>query len=211
MRKAQGFITADGTFYETAQDAELHEAVADLEKAATDLGYKSTSVIDVCVRIPTNIMRFINAYHSPQTSEAAANADRPQDVAEDASDYTSEDGAPYYTEPYTNIAEPKPNIPQYNKTNRRTEASPAPVQQQQTNSRQPMSDLRRSIRSKAVRNDSPVYGAGMRGGDAPSIRGSAPVSTALQTELAETLRQRREAHLRGEALAEYSEDSDEDR
>lgn len=204
MRAAKGYVTADGTFYETANEAELHEAHADLTKAAEEHGFRPESVVEICLQFPTNIVRFINAYYAPQASASTPNAER-KAISSKEDEHgnkfvVGDDGTEYqvWTSP----------ISQANKDKRRTKEATPPIQQQPSSSSQSVSDLRGRIQSEALRTNSPVDGVGMRGSYARSLRGSTAMSTALQTELAETFRQRREAYLRGEALANDIDDSE---
>lgn len=74
MRKVSGYISADGAFHETEEDASYHEAYQDLMKGLAEIeGIHPTQAIAIVVKYIVNFRRFVDAY------DAKANRDTTND------------------------------------------------------------------------------------------------------------------------------------
>lgn len=113
MREVQGFLTSDNTFFETADQAEHHEAIGSLKGAYHQfVGQKGNfeRFANVIINLAPEIRRFLNAHEGParnddvQAETELATIEREQLNARKAKAdlYTADDGT---TEAFEGLVE----------------------------------------------------------------------------------------------------------
>lgn len=61
MKKVRGYLTNDDVFFETKEEAELHEATRALELSCSRMGLRTDAVMTVIDELTNQIERYINA------------------------------------------------------------------------------------------------------------------------------------------------------
>jgi hypothetical protein len=101
MREVSGYLTGDGTFYESEQDAERHEATLALNGAYRQyVGEKANfdRFTNVIINLAPEIRRLLNAIEGAERAEEIkaetdlASAERAILRSPKASEHTSDDG-----------------------------------------------------------------------------------------------------------------------
>jgi len=201
MRKVTGYLTTDHQFFESETEAILYEAELDLTKGLEGFAVDPEKFINLIDKLTINIRRYIDAL------QAKRSEDKPATPVVRAYGTPSAD---IETIPERFARQHREAPRRFDNQNDAFSEERATTQQQfATRSDEHVSDLRRRIQPETLQDDRTVNGARMRGSDAPSVRRRPIVATQTATELAEALRQRREAHLRGEMDEDMESDREE--
>jgi hypothetical protein len=152
MRRVNGFIASDGTFFETADQCEFYEANYALDYAVRAIGAdpdKFRIVVNGCA---SQVRRYLDAKEAFEKAEYA-------------------DGGAW-------AARAEPAAPSDLDRARHGEATrdATSVQQQPADSDQHVSDVGSGERAEAVSNERSEHGAGVRSALARSLRGSTSVA-----------------------------------
>lgn len=67
LKKVQGFVTSDNSFFEDEVDAELHEATADLDHVVEELQYSPTQFREIIDETMHYVRRYIDARSKVET------------------------------------------------------------------------------------------------------------------------------------------------
>lgn len=155
MKPAQGFLTDDGTFFDTAEDAAFYDALHALTFSATVNGIDPEKLIRAIDSNQVEIARYLRA--KSQKDSADYDRQRSNDPAAPTNDHP-DDG--------------------YAKTVN------ASVFEQPTNVDEPMPDVGRSLFTEAIRDNGPVNGVGGGRSNASSVRSDTDLAIAQPDELA---------------------------
>lgn len=136
MEKVEGYLADDGTFFQTAEDAELYEARAELIKQLGRHGVDSHRAIEFMIMLQSQIKRFFDAKDADTRSAAILAQLR------DGSFSLGRD-------------DPEP-----------IESTPAPILEQSSGSGEPMPHVGDSILSEEISNDRAIARSRSRERDA---------------------------------------------
>lgn len=208
MRQVTGFLTADGAFFESQADAELHECTIDLEKAAEEIGFSPNALLTACEKIPLNIMRFIHAHQAATTHEdtrttqgdwLAERTEAVPDTRRVAEAYLRGDISEEQYFEYNRF---------HNQDDGRREEVATRQLKQPAHKRERVPDLRGRLGTASVQEQGKSNGVGGGRDHASGLRRSTPSTTRTPTEFAEARRREREAALSDE-LGEDMDERDE--
>lgn len=200
MKDVEGYLTSDNKFFESPVEAELHEAVVALTAKAKQHKHEAEAVILVCHQFPHEILRFIHAFYTADPLIAEGHHEDEAKQSLTLARAAQAAGKGLLAKPYSlNVGDNEDDT---------TAARLPPSEQQLASGRgEPMPDIRSRIVSEAIRNTGALNGSRSGRTDAPSVRGSEDMAARTQTEIAQALRERREAMLWGDAV---EEDNDRD-
>lgn len=172
MKPVEGFMTDDGTFYETAEQAAYEEAKLTLEGLLISERIQAESFIEVTEKLHVQIATFIQAHQAFQS------------VTREQIEYHDEqDGN---GEKYGFSTEAKPLFAQPPEDDFDTSDLPggkedsASIQHEQANSSEHVSDMGSGEQPTPVRHHRTQHGIRSRKSDAQRVRGSKAVAAKAQ-------------------------------
>ncbi|SRR5258706_7744368 len=168
MRAVRGYLTDDGTYFDTKEEAALYDSLHALRFAATNVGVdpdKGLIFVDGC---KDAIRRYIDA------KEAYNEAEGRQDEV---------DGGRWADRAGTGTDTAAP-LTINNAEFLRAEADPSSVQQQPVDEPQHVPDVGSSVSSEAIPDKCEEHGIGSRRAYARSVRSSSHMATASTAALA---------------------------
>lgn len=180
MRAVSGFLADDGTYFDTYEDAELHDSIHALTFAAETNKINPTNLITAVDKCATEVRRYLdakaecNAKDSQGKSEAATiNPVLWNQLAE----YSNGTGFERSNNPATSGV--------YNSDDTGTDVDPS-VLEQPPNRNEPVPDVGRRLFTEAIHDFGPVDGVGSRRSDAPSVRSDPDMAVNTQAEITKT-------------------------
>lgn len=149
MKRVSGFLTNDGTYFDTEDEARLYDAMAALTFAATNVGANPKAVFVIVDGCMNQIEEYINAKRAHQKAEHA-NPFSAEPTASPAFNYTN-DGT---TEtPIPSILEQPPHVDEY------------------------VPDVGSGVGAEEIPDISKINGPGIRPHDARSVLSDTPMAT----------------------------------
>ena len=155
MRSVRGFLADDGVFFDTAEDAELYEALHALEFSVKNIGADPEKFMIVLIGCEEQLRRYLDAKSRYEKAEAAYPREGVPN-AEPAVDHADDDGAEEHASVLEQPADEHEHVP----------------------------DVRSGVGTEAVPDGSPVDGAGGGGAHARSVRRAAHMATTSTAALA---------------------------
>jgi hypothetical protein len=159
MKKVSGFLTNDGSFFPSEDEARLYDAMAALTFAVTNVGANPKAVFVILDGCAAQVMEYLNAKQAHQEAETAnprsPGALGPVAATSSSLDYTDGRGA--------------------------REGDSTPVFQQSPDSYEHVPDVGSGEQPEEIPNFGSLNGPGIRSRDARSVRSDPPVATGDTT------------------------------
>lgn len=153
MKRVSGFLTNDGTYFDTEDEARLYDAMAALTFAATNVGANPKAVFVIVDGCMNQIEEYINAKRAHQKAEHA--------------------------NPFGPSAATPPVV---NYTDDGTTETPIPsILEQSVDQYESMPDVGSGVIAEAVPNSGSVNGSGIRQRDARSVRSDTTLAVSDTT------------------------------
>jgi hypothetical protein len=165
MRPAKGFLADDGTFFDTADQAELYDALAALTFHVTQAGAdpkKALIIIDACAEHVRRYLDAKEAYNKAENANVDELAKNWHGTKQDYADrvYPGRDWKPVDNGRWAQRATSPAPLDINHAEFFRAETDVAPVQQQSIDEPQHVPDVGSGVSTEAIQDEQPVHGIG---------------------------------------------------